>query len=76
LMRFEIERARALYRDAQPGIDKLAPESRYAVRLALHLYRAILDAIEANRYDVFNKRAIVPLHAKLSTALQCMSSRA
>ena len=70
LMRFEIERARAIYRDAQPGIAKLAPESRYAVRLALHLYRAILDAIEVNGYDVFNKRAFVPIHAKLTAALQ------
>jgi phytoene synthase len=76
LMRFEIERARALYREAQPGIAMLAPESRYAVRLALHFYRGILDVVETNRYDVFNKRAFVPLHAKLSTALHCMSSRA
>lgn len=70
LMRFEIERARTLYREAEPGIDKLCPESRYAIRLALHLYRGILGAIEANRYDVFGKRAFVPLHAKISTALQ------
>jgi phytoene synthase len=76
LMRFEIERARALYRDALPGIAMLAPESRYAVRLALHFYRGILDAVEANRYDVFTKRAYVPLHAKITTALHCMSSRA
>jgi phytoene synthase len=70
LMRYEIERARTLYREAQPGVAKLAPESRYAVRLALHLYRAILDAIETNRYDVFNKRAFVPLQSKLTAALQ------
>jgi phytoene synthase len=69
LMRFQIERARGLYRDAQPGIDRLEPESRYAVRLALHLYRDILEAIEANGYDVFRYRAFVPLHAKIGTAL-------
>jgi hypothetical protein len=28
----------------------------------------ILDAIEANRYDVFKKRAFAPLHAKVLTA--------
>lgn len=75
LMRFEIARARALYREAQPGIAKLAPESRYAVRLALHLYRAILDAIELNGYDVFAKRAFVPLHAKIATAVHLSLAR-
>jgi 15-cis-phytoene synthase len=69
LMRFEIERVRALYAQAEPGIALLAPESRYTVRLALSLYRAILDRIEANRYDVFTRRAHVPLRAKLRTAL-------
>ena len=69
LMRFQIERARGLYRDAEPGIALLQPESRYAVRLALHLYQGILGAIEANRYDVFTKRAYVPARTKLLTAL-------
>jgi 15-cis-phytoene synthase len=69
LMQFQIDRARQLYRDAEPGIARLEPESRYAVRLALHLYRDILAAIEANRYDVFTRRAFVPLPAKLVTAV-------
>ena len=69
LMQFQIERARQLYREVEPGIARLQPESRYAVRLALHLYRDILAAIEANRYDVFTKRAYVPLQAKILTAL-------
>jgi phytoene synthase len=69
LMHFQIERTRQLYRDAEPGIARLQPESRYAVRLALHLYRGILGAIEANRYDVFTRRAHVSLQAKLATAL-------
>jgi phytoene synthase len=69
LMRFEIARARALYRDAEAGIAMLQPESRYAVRLALHLYRSILSAIEANGFNVFTMRAVVPAHAKVSTAL-------
>jgi phytoene synthase len=68
LMRFEIERVRALYREAQPGIALLEPDARYGVRLALRLYRGILDRIEANRYDVFARRAHVPFAAKLVTA--------
>jgi 15-cis-phytoene synthase len=69
LMRFQVGRVRALYREAEPGIDLLAPESRYTVRLALSLYQQILDRIEANRYDAFGRRAYVPLGAKLRTAL-------
>ena len=69
LMRFQIQRARTLYCEAEPGIAKLLPESRYAVRLALHLYRSILDAVEANDYDVFGKRAFVPVYEKIRTAL-------
>ncbi len=75
LMRFQIQRVRALYAHAEPGIALLAPESRYTVRLALTLYRAILDRIEANRYDVFTRRAHVPLRAKLRTVLAITLAR-
>lgn len=72
LMRFQIERARRLYDEAQPGIVQLHSESRYTVRLALQFYRAILAAIEANRYDVFTKRAYVSLPAKVLTAINAL----
>ena len=69
LMRFQIERVRTMYRDAEPGIALLAPESCYTVRLALSLYRGILCRIEGNGYDVFTRRAYVPLGTKMRTAL-------
>ena len=75
LMRFEIARVRAMYAEAEPGIALLAPESRYTVRLALSLYRGILDRIEANGYDVFTRRAFVPFRAKLTTALTVAIAR-
>jgi len=75
LMRFEIARVRALYREAEPGITLLSPESRYTVRLALALYRGILNRIEANRFDVFRRRAHVPLRGKLRTALSLALAR-
>ena len=75
LMRFQIERVRAMYADAEPGIALLAPESRYTVRLALSLYRGILARIEANGYDVFTRRAYVPLRAKMLTALMVAFAR-
>ncbi|MBN1440447.1 MAG: squalene/phytoene synthase family protein [Anaerolineales bacterium] len=57
LLRFEIERARALYREALPGIALLSRGARAAVGAAALLYRGILDEIEASRCDVFSKRA-------------------
>ncbi len=69
LMQFQIERVRAMYLDAEPGIAMLNAESRYTVRLALHLYRRILNAIELNRYDVFTRRAYVPFRTKMVSAL-------
>ena len=69
LMRFEIDRVRKMYLEAEPGIALLAKDARYGVRLALALYSGILDRIEANRYDVFTRRAYVPWRAKLATAV-------
>jgi phytoene synthase len=57
LMKFEICRARALYRQALPGIALLDRGVRTAVGAAALLYRGILDEIEAIRYDVFSRRA-------------------
>src|SRR3712207_2701978 len=57
LMRFEIERARELYRSADIGIGMLPPSSARCVRSARVLYSRILERIEAQRYDVFSARA-------------------
>jgi phytoene synthase len=69
LMRFQIDRVRRLYAEAEPGIALLAPEARYTVRLALTLYRQILNSIESNRYDVYTKRAYVPFRSKMLVAM-------
>ena len=75
LMQFQIARVRALYDAAAPGIALLSASSQYTVRLALSLYRGILDEIERNGYDVFTRRAHVPLGAKLLTALSIVFAR-
>jgi len=69
LMQFQIARVRELYAAAEPGIALLSPDARYTVRLALTLYRRILAVIEANGYDVFGRRAFVPLRSKIVSAL-------
>ncbi len=57
LMKFEIERARQLYRQALPGIALLSASARPAVGAAALLYQRILDEIEANQYQVYTLRA-------------------
>lgn len=56
-MRFQIGRNRRLYAEALPGIALLKADGRLAIAAAAHLYRAIVDDIEAHDYDVFSRRA-------------------
>ncbi len=67
-MAFEIDRTRALYRQAEVGIDLLPDRSARCVRAAWVLYSRILDQIEAIDLDVFSARARVPTWQKLATA--------
>jgi 15-cis-phytoene synthase len=64
LMAFEIDRNRALYRDADDGITLLPPSSAAGIGVARRLYSEILDRIEENDYDVFSVRARVPRRRK------------
>ncbi len=65
LMRFQLERARHWFARAEDGVRWLAPDARWPVWASLRLYRGILDVIEQQNYDVFNKRAFVPSSGKL-----------
>lgn len=56
-MRYQISRARRLYEEALPGVALLHADGRFAIAAAGELYRAILDRIEQNDYDVFHYRA-------------------
>lgn len=65
LMQFQIQRARQYYQLAERGIRALHPDARWPVWSALMLYQGILDVIEKNGYDVFNRRAYVPTAKKM-----------
>jgi phytoene synthase len=65
LMRFEIDRCDRLYDAAATGLASLPPRSRRCIAAASRSYRAILREIEHNRYDVFTRRASVPMPRKL-----------
>lgn len=65
-MQFQIQRTRQLYAEAMPGIRMLGKNGRFAIAAAAELYQGILDDIEANHYDVFNRRAYLNGRQKLS----------
>ena len=71
LMRHEIERARRLYEVADEGMGYIPRGRRFPVIVARELYAAILNRIEAQRYDVFSRRAQVSRPAKLLIAAGC-----
>ena len=64
-MQFQINRAREYYESANIGISMLERDSRLTVWLMSYNYSRILDVIERNQYDVFSRRAFVPLGKKL-----------
>lgn len=63
----QIDRNRALYDDARPGIDLLPPRAARCVAAAYSLYAQILDRIEQADYDVFTARRRVPRRVKAWT---------
>ena len=72
VMAFEVERARALYRSADLGVDLLPRSSARCIQAARTLYSEILDRIEASGYDVFSQRATVPTWRKAGLAVRLM----
>ncbi|GMY09000.1 phytoene synthase 2, chloroplastic-like [Fagus crenata] len=64
-MKGQIKRARMFFDEAEKGVAELNSASRWPVWASLLLYRQILDAIEANDYNNFTKRAYVGKAKKL-----------
>jgi phytoene synthase len=75
LMRFEIDRCRALYASADLGLALLPRSSARCVGAARVLYSRILDRIEGAGYDVFAARARVPTWQKASTVARVVAAR-
>jgi 15-cis-phytoene synthase len=70
LVGFEIERARAHYRSALPGLAVLPARSRRCVRLAYAVYGGILDRIEQAGGDVLAGRAVVPRRQRAAAVVR------
>lgn len=62
----QIERNRALYRDAARGVGMLPTPSARCVATALRMYSLILRRIEEADYDVFSERLRVPRRTKVA----------
>ncbi len=67
-IKYQIQRVRDLQKVAEAGIKYLSPISRPCIRAASELYCGIVDEIEANNYDVFNKRASTSKMRRLRVA--------
>jgi phytoene synthase len=66
LLKFQISRARAWYKKAEDGIPMLSKDCQLPIRASLDMYSTILDKIEENEYDNFNKRAYTEKWEKLA----------
>ena len=64
MMRHFVAQARLLYREALPGIDLLAPDSRRCAQACAVGYAAILEAIEEANYDTIASRAHIGFRRK------------
>lgn len=60
---------RGVYRQAEPGLDMLDPVARPCIRTAFTLYGDILAAIEADGFQVLQRRAVVPGRRRAAIAL-------
>ncbi len=66
MMAEQVERNRALYRQAAPGVAMLPPPGARCVATALRMYARILDLVEAADYDVFSGRHRVRPRTKVA----------
>lgn len=71
LMGFETRRARAFYRRAWDALPEVDARRLFAAEIMGRIYFALLQAIEAQRYRVFDGRISVPVATKLAIAFRC-----
>jgi phytoene synthase len=68
-IKYQIARVRELQEKAEAGIKYLDPISRPCIRAASELYCGIVDEIESNGYDIFNKRATTSQWRRIRVAI-------
>jgi phytoene synthase len=76
LVAFEVDRARKLYAEAEPGLVLVADSSRPCLEAAYRLYGGILDEVVRHDHNVFAGRVHVPTRRRLATAASLAGRRA
>ncbi len=71
LMKFEVDRTRALFKQGLALIDRLTGRAKFDIRLFSLGGQRVLDLIEKNGYDIYRKR---PKLSKLGKAWLAVSS--
>lgn len=68
----QIARVRALEESSRPGIAMLHPSSQDCIEAARILYCGIVDEVEGIDYEVFTRRASVPITRRLAVAVPAL----
>ncbi|MBM4441978.1 MAG: presqualene diphosphate synthase HpnD [Candidatus Rokubacteria bacterium] len=74
LLRAQAARAREFYRRAARAFPDVDARSLVPARIMGAIYAALLDEIEARRFQVFGARITVPTRRKVAIALRCWAS--
>jgi len=75
LLRFEAERTRRFYQEAQPLIGMVQPGSRAALAALIGIYSRLLERVEAAGSEVLARRIALPAAEKCWIALKARLTR-
>jgi phytoene synthase len=74
LMRHQAERARQFYRAARESFPSVDARSLVPAEIMGRIYFALLQEIEARRFQVFGERVTVPTGRKVAIAFRCWAA--
>jgi len=74
LMRHQADRARRFYRAARENFPSVDARSLVPAEIMGRIYFALLEEIEARRFQVFGERITVPTGRKVSIAFRCWAA--
>jgi phytoene synthase len=75
LMRFEVDRARNYYREAEALKSHLSRPGRAVFQVLMRTYSSLLGQIESRRYDVFSSRVSLSRWKRVRVALGALPVR-
>ena len=76
LMKFQINRARDYYTEAEKGISLLTNDgSRSTVKMMSKIYSGILTEIENSNYDIYSKRHYVSTFSKVMMTIKMFADK-